>query len=56
MPFKNGTYTHESGFTIYVRCGEIFFTSNAPLSMRLSELFDPKKWKEGCEWNGKNEG
>lgn len=39
MPFKSGTYEHESGLTIMV-------SPNHPLSLRLSELFDTSKWKK----------
>lgn len=45
MPFKSGTYEHESGFTIMVtEEGTIMVSPNHPLSLRLSELFDTSKW------------
>lgn len=46
MPFKDGVYTHEFGFTVMVKDGVIMLSPNHPLSLRLSELFDSKKWKE----------
>lgn len=46
MPFKDGIYKHEKGFEISVSNGKVFVSSGCPLSMRLSEFFDPDKWKE----------
>lgn len=47
MPFKEGTYEHESGFKIFVdESGTIMVSPNHPLSIRVSELFDTNKWKE----------
>ena len=46
MPFKDGLYQHEAGFTVMFKNGTIMLSPNHPLSMRLSELFDSKKWKE----------
>lgn len=46
MPFKDGIYRHESGFTIMVNNDVVMLTPNHPLSIRLSELFDMSKWKE----------
>lgn len=46
MPFKDGTYQHETGFIIMVKNGAVMLTPNHPLSMRISELFDSSKWKE----------
>lgn len=46
MPFKDGTYIHETGFTLMVKDGMIMLSPNHPLSLRLSELFDSGKWKE----------
>lgn len=46
MPFKDGTYQHESGFTIMVVSGIIMISPDHPLSLRLSELFDTNKWSE----------
>ena len=46
MPFKDGVYQHETGFTVMVMNGAVMLSPNHPLSMRLSELFDMKKWKE----------
>ena len=46
MPFKDGTYEHESGFTIMVIDGKIMLSPNHPLSLKLSEMFDTTKWKE----------
>lgn len=44
MPFNDGVYKHETGFTIMVLDGDIMLSPNHPLSMRLSELFDVTKW------------
>lgn len=46
MAFKDGTYKHESGFTILVQNGTVMLSPNHPTTMRLSELFDASKWKE----------
>lgn len=46
MPFKDGTYKHENGFVITVVAGTIMISPSHPLSIRLAELFDTKKWKE----------
>lgn len=46
MPFKDGTYQHESGFAVMIKDGVIMLSPNHPLSMRLSELFDAKKWSK----------
>lgn len=46
MPFKDGIYHHESGFTVMVNNGVVMLSPNHPLSIRLSELFDTSKWKE----------
>lgn len=46
MPFKDGTYQHETGFVIMIKDGVAMLSPNHPLSMRLSELFDYSKWKE----------
>jgi len=45
MLFTEGTYKHESGFTIMVdESGEVMLSPNHPLSLRLSEIFDTSKW------------
>lgn len=46
MPFKDGTYKHEAGFTIMVVSGITMISPDHPLSLRLSEIFDPNKWLE----------
>ena len=46
MPFKDGIYQHESGFTIMVNNGMVMLSPNHPLTVRLSELFGTSKWKE----------
>lgn len=47
MPFKTGTYKHESGFTLMVtENGVIMLSPNHPLSLRLSELFNSDKWEK----------
>lgn len=44
MPFKDGTYKHENGFTVMVKDSVVMLSPDHPLSLRLSELFDSKKW------------
>lgn len=46
IPFKDGTYQHESGFIITVLNGTVMISPDHPLSLRLSELLDSTKWKE----------
>lgn len=46
MPFKDGVYMHETGFTVMIKDGMAMLSPNHPLSLRLSELFDSNKWKE----------
>lgn len=46
MPFKDGTYKHETGFVITVISGVVMISPNHPTSIRLAELFDTEKWKE----------
>ena len=53
MPFKDGIYQHESGFVVMVKDGAIMLSPNHPLSMRLSELFDVKKWKKSIDYEVK---
>ncbi len=45
MPFKDGLYQHETGFTVLIKDETVMLSPNHPLSMRLSELFDSKKWR-----------
>lgn len=46
MPFKDGTYTHESGFTVVIKNGVVMLSPTHPLSLRLSEFFNSAKWME----------
>lgn len=46
MPSKDGTYQHETGFVDMVKDDVVMLSPNHPLSMRLSELFDAKKWSK----------
>lgn len=47
MPFKAGTYKHESGFTLMVtEDGVLMLSPNHPLSLKLSELFNADKWEK----------
>lgn len=46
MPFKDGKYEHESGFTILVKDGQVMISPVHPISLRASEIFDTSKWKE----------
>ena len=45
MLFNDGTYKHESGFTVVVINGTVMLSPNHPLSLRLSEFFDASKWE-----------
>lgn len=43
--FEKGLYKHEEGFTVLVtEDGKIMISPDHPLSMRLSDLFNTKKW------------
>jgi uncharacterized membrane protein YfbV (UPF0208 family) len=55
MPFKDGMYKHELGFTVLVQDGKAFLNGHWPLSVRLTDLFDEKKWRV-IENGSKNEG
>lgn len=46
MPFTQGTYKHESGFTLLVNDEGIFLSPEHPMSLRLSVLFDSTKWTQ----------
>lgn len=52
MLFNEGTYVHESGLKIVVTKDEVFTSRDAPLSMRLSEIFNMDAWKEEKKDNG----
>lgn len=44
--FKPGVYEHESGWALYVgEDGVPFLSPKAPLSARLSDIFDLSKWR-----------
>lgn len=45
MLFVYGTYEHVSGFRVKIDSTGVYFSHDAPLSMRISEIFDPKNWK-----------
>ena len=44
MPFKEGTYRHEDGWTIYVSDGKIFISPDAPAFVNVKDFFNPEKW------------
>lgn len=44
MPFKEGTYRHEKGFTVLIRNGAIFVSPDAPKFIDIKDFFDPDKW------------
>lgn len=45
MLFNVGVYKHDTGFSIIVTDdNQIMLTPNAPLALRLSEIFDTEKW------------
>lgn len=46
MLFNNGTYQHENGFIIFVIDGKVMLSTDHPLSMRLSDIFDTNKWQK----------
>ena len=48
MLFSPGVYEHiDKQFTIAIRArGDIYLSPNAPLSMRLSDIFDVSKWNK----------
>lgn len=44
--FKIGKYRHkEKGFEIVVTNTGIYILPNAPMSMRINEIFDEEKWE-----------
>ena len=45
--FKPGLYKHKSGIIIKVDENDIYIkSSNIPLTLRTSEVFDPEMWEE----------
>ena len=44
MPFKEGTYRHEKGSTVYINDGKIFISPDAPTFVNIKDFFDPEKW------------
>lgn len=45
MLFKEGTYKHESGFTVMVgKDGMVMLSPDHPLSIRLKDMFDYTQW------------
>ena len=55
MPFRDGMFKHELGFTVLIQNSQAFLNGHWPLSVRVADLFDEKKWKE-IENGSKNEG
>lgn len=45
MLFVYGTYEHVSGFRVKIDSSGVYVSADAPLSMRIIEMFDPKNWK-----------
>lgn len=54
--FKPGTYEHENGVIIKVdEDGDVYLLGRKiPLTMRLLDVFDSKKWKEVKENGSKD--
>ena len=44
MPFKEGTYKHEDGWTVYINDGMIFVSPDAPVFVNIKDFFNPEKW------------
>ena len=51
MLFNNGMYRHESGFLVSVNNDIVMLTPDAPMSMRIEDIFDSKKWEQVTENN-----
>lgn len=50
MPFKIGTYQHESGFKVVVRKDNtIYISPDAPRFIRIEDFFDAEKWTKIAE-------
>lgn len=45
MPFVYGTYEHVSGFKVKIDSTGVYVSPDAPLSMRISEMFNTNNWK-----------
>ena len=45
MIFRYGTFEHVSGFRVKIDSSGVYISPDAPLSMRISEMFDTKNWK-----------
>lgn len=46
MPFKDGIFQHELGFTLYITNGQVYINGNWPLSVRITDIINTKKWRE----------
>lgn len=49
MLFNNGMYKHESGFMVLVNSDIVMLTPDAPMSMRIEDIFDSRKWEQVTE-------
>ena len=45
MLFVYGTYEHISGFRVKIDSTGVYLSPDAPLSLRISEMLDPKNRK-----------
>lgn len=45
MLFKDGTYRHETGFTVMIdKDGQVMLSPNHPMSIKLKDMFDSTQW------------
>lgn len=45
MLFKEGTYRHETGFTVTIdKDGQVMLSPNHPMSIKLKDMFSSKQW------------
>lgn len=45
MLFKEGTYRHETGFTVMIdKDGQVMLSPNHPTSIKLKDMFDSTQW------------
>lgn len=44
MPFKEGTYQHEKGFSVLIKNGAIYVSPDAPKFIDIKDFFDANKW------------
>jgi hypothetical protein len=45
MLFKEGTYKHETCFTVMIdKGGQVMLSPNHPMSIKLKDMFDSTQW------------